>query len=106
MEKKTVTSASAESKEAKKAMKTEAEKNARMDDLLAKGKKGKLSETDLDAVLEENDFDIDSLDKFYDTLEENGIPLPELSGTEMSEIENEVEQFGNSENMQIGRAHV
>ena len=100
MEKKTVTSASAESKEAKKAMKTEAEKNARMDDLLAKGKKGKLSETDLDAVLEENDFDIDSLDKFYDTLEENGIPLPELSGTEMSEIENEVEQFGNSENMQ------
>ena len=101
MEKKTVTAADvAESKEAKKALKTEAEKNARMDDLLAKGKKGKLSETDLDAVLEENDFDIDSLDKFYDSLEENGIPLPELSGTEMSEIENEVEQFGNSENMQ------
>ena len=101
MEKKTVTAADVvESKEAKKALKTEAEKNARMDDLLAKGKKGKLSETDLDAVLEENDFDIDSLDKFYDSLEENGIPLPELSGTEMSEIENEVEQFGNSENMQ------
>ena len=101
MEKKDMTAVEmAEGKGAKKALKTEAEKNARMDDLLAKGKKGKISDTDLDAVLEENDFDIDSLDKLYDSLEENGIPLPELSGTEMSEIENEVEQFGNSENMQ------
>ena len=90
----------AEMAETKKTLKTEAEKNARMDDLVAKGKKGKLSESDLDAVLEENDYDIDSLDKLYESLEDNGIPLPELSGTEMSEIENEVEQFGNSENMQ------
>ena len=80
--------------------KSEAEKNAKMDDLIEKGKKGRLSESDMDAVLEENDFDIDSLDKLYDSLEESGIPLPELSGSEMSEIENEVEQFGNSENMQ------
>ncbi len=53
--------------------------------------------------LEEMDYDldgIDSLDKLYESLEDNGIPLPELSGTEMSEIENEVEQFSNSENMQ------
>ena len=84
----------------KAAAKAEAEKAAKMNDLVAKGKKGKLSESDLDAVLEENDYDIDSLDKLYESLEDNGIPLPELSGTEMSEIENEVEQFGNSENMQ------
>ncbi|MBP3665929.1 MAG: RNA polymerase sigma factor RpoD [Clostridia bacterium] len=83
-----------------KAAKTEAEKNAKMNDLVAKGKRGKLSESDLDAVLEENDYDIDSLDKLYESLEDSGIPLPELSGSEMSEIENEVEQFGNSENMQ------
>ena len=83
-----------------KTSKTEAEKNARMDDLVAKGKKGKLSENDLDEALEEMDYDIDSLDKLYESLEDSGIPLPELSGTEMSEIENEVEQFGNSENMQ------
>ena len=83
-----------------KTLKTEAEKNARMDDLVAKGKKGKLSENDLDEALEEMDYDIDSLDKLYESLEDSGIPLPELSGTEMSEIENEVEQFGNSENMQ------
>ena len=87
-------------KPAKTAAKSEAEKNAKMDDLIEKGKKGRLSESDMDAVLEENDFDIDSLDKLYDSLEESGIPLPELSGSEMSEIENEVEQFGNSENMQ------
>ena len=81
-------------------LKTEAEKSARVDDLVAKGKKGKLSENDLDEALEEMEYDIDSLDKLYESLEDNGIPLPELSGTEMSEIENEVEQFGNSENMQ------
>ena len=84
----------------KAAAKAEAEKAAKMNDLVTKGKKGKLSESDLDAVLEENDYDIDSLDKLYESLEDNGIPLPELSGSEMSEIENEVEQFGNSENMQ------
>ena len=84
----------------KTSAKAKAEKNAKMNDLVTKGKKGKLSESDLDAVLEENDYDIDSLDKLYESLEDSGIPLPELSGTEMSEIENEVEQFGNSENMQ------
>ena len=83
-----------------KTAKTEAEKNARVDDLVDRGKKGKLSENDLDEALEEMEYDIDSLDKLYESLEDNGIPLPELSGTEMSEIENEVEQFGNSENMQ------
>ncbi len=51
-------------------------------------------------ALEEMDFDMDSIDKLYESFENDGIPLPELSGTEMSEIENEVEQFSNSENMQ------
>ena len=79
--------------------KSEAEKNAKMDDLIEKGKKGRLSESDMDAALEEMDYDIDSLDKLYESLED-GVPMPELSGSEMSEIESEVEQFGNSENMQ------
>ncbi len=86
--------------EKKNIVKTEAEKNAKMDDLIEKGKKGRLSESDLDAAMEEMDYDIDSLDKLYESLEDSGVPLPELSGSEMSEIENEVEQFGNSENMQ------
>ena len=50
--------------------------------------------------MEEPDDDLDSLDKLYESFEDSGIPLPELSGSEMSEIESEVEQFGNSENMQ------
>ena len=81
---------------------SEAEKTAKMDYLSDKGKKGgRLADGDPDAALEELDYDIDALDKLYESMEEDGgIPLPELSGTEMSEIENEVEQFGNSENMQ------
>ena len=79
---------------------TAGEKSNRVDDLIEKGKKGRLSESDLDAVMEEMDYDLDSLDKLYESLEDSGVPLPELSGSEMSEIENEVEQFGNSENMQ------
>ena len=84
----------------KTTLKTEAERNARVDDLIEKSKKGRLSESELDAAMEEMDYDIDSLDKLYESLGDGGVPLPELSGTEMSEIENEVEQFGNSENMQ------
>ena len=84
----------------KKILRTEAEKNARVDDLIEKSKKGRLSESELDAAMEEMDYDIDSLDKLYESLGDGGVPLPELSGTEMSEIENEVEQFGNGENMQ------
>ena len=53
-----------------------------------------------DDALEEMDYDMDSMDKFYDNFEDDGIPLPELSGTEITEIENEVEQFRNSENME------
>ncbi len=81
-------------------LRTEAEKNAKMNDLIAKGKRGNLSESDLEEALEEMDYDIDSLDKLYASLEDGGIPLPEMSGSEMSEIENEVEQFGSTENME------
>ncbi len=84
----------------RKILRTQAEKNARVDDLIEKSKKGRLSESELDAAMEEMDYDIDSLDKLYESLGDGGVPLPELSGSEMSEIENEVEQFGNSENMQ------
>ena len=62
-----------------------------VDELIAKGKKGDLSESDLDAALETMDYDIDSLDRLYETLEDNGIPLPgDLSSAEMNEIEQEI----------------
>ena len=79
----------------------EKEHKSRVEDLIAKGKKGALSANDLDEALEEMNYDIDSMDKLYETLEDNGVPLPgDLSNSEMSEIEQEVEQFGSNENME------
>lgn len=81
--------------------KQENEKVLDLEGLIEKGKQGKLSTNDLEEAVEEMDFDIESLDKLYDTLENNGITLPgELSSTELSEIESEVEAFGDSENME------
>ena len=62
--------------------------------LIEKGKQGKLSSNDLEEVVEEMDFDIESLDKLYDTLENNGITLPdEISSAELDAIESEVEDL-------------
>ncbi|MBR5616018.1 MAG: sigma-70 family RNA polymerase sigma factor, partial [Clostridia bacterium] len=68
-----------------------------MEELIEKGKKGALSENDLDAALETMNYDIDSIDELYETLGDSGIALP--GEAEMSEIEQEVEQFGAGENM-------
>ena len=70
--------------------------------LIEKGKKGKLSASDLDEALEEMNFDAESIDKLYETLENNGISFVEgdLSSEEMSAIENEVEAFSAVENME------
>ena len=77
------------------------EKITNIDELIAKSKEGKLSKSEINEAVEEMDFDNDSLDKFYDALEDSGIPLPDdISSTEMSEIESEVEAFGTSENME------
>ena len=81
--------------------KTEEEKKLSMDSLIEKGKKGKLSAEDLDEALEDMDFDVDSIDKLYETLEDNGIAFDtEISNEEMSQIENEVETFGAGKNME------
>ena len=82
-------------------IKLESDKSIDLGELIEKGKQGTLSTDDLEEVVEEMDFDIDGLDKLYDTLENNGIALPgELSNTELDEIESEVEAFGTSENME------
>ena len=70
----------------------EESKKQKMDSLIEKGKKGKLSVSDLDEAMEEMNFDADTLDKLYEELEDNGISFGgELSNEEMSEIESEVE---------------
>ncbi len=76
-------------------------KNTKIDDLIAKGKKSGLTDNDLDEALEEMYYDIDSLDKLYESLEDNNIPLPgDISNAEMEEIQNEVSKFSTGENME------
>ena len=81
--------------------KPENEKTIGLEELIEKGKQGKLSNSDLEEAVEGMNFDIDTLDKFYDALEDNGIALPdEISTSELNAIESEVEAFGTSENME------
>ena len=79
------------------------EKKIGVEDLIQKGKKnnGTLTSADIDEVIEELDFDMDSLDKLYETLEDNGISLQsDADQSEAAEIENEVARFAKSENME------
>jgi len=77
------------------------EKKVDINELIEKGKKGNLSSSDLECVIEELDFDMDSLDKLYETLEDNGITIDsEMSSSDISKIESEVEAFGAGENME------
>ena len=77
-------------------------KSINVDSLIEKGKRGKLSTSDLDDALEEMNYDVDSIDKLYETLEDNGINFDDdnFSNAEMSEIEKEVVQFGSGENLE------
>ena len=69
--------------------------------LIEKGKSGKLSASDLDEAIEEMDFDAESIDKLYETLEDNGIAFEaEISSEELNAIESEVEAFSAAENME------
>ncbi|MBE6702067.1 MAG: RNA polymerase sigma factor RpoD [Ruminococcaceae bacterium] len=75
------------------------EKKVDVNALLEKGKKGALSTSDLDEVLESMDFE--DMDKLYAAFEDNGIALPDdISSSEINEIETEVERFGGGENME------
>ena len=77
------------------------EKTLDLEEILEKGKQGKLSSGEVEAAVEEMDFDSESLDKLYDSMENSGIGFPgELSNNEINEIESEVEAFGTSENME------
>ena len=83
-------------------MKKTEENNKKLDidNLIEKSKKEGLSAIDLDEAMEEMDFDMDSLDKLYESLEDNGIPIGEISNAEISEIESEVEKLSTSDSME------
>ena len=78
----------------------EQNKKIDIDELIEKSKKEGLSSVDLDEAMEEMDYDMDTLDKLYESLEDNGIPLGEMSSAEISEIESEVEKLSTSDNME------
>ena len=72
-----------------------------VDSLIEKGKKGKLSQSDLNDMMEELDFDDEMIDKIYEELEDNGINLDvPPSDEEMSAIESEVARFSAAEAME------
>ena len=84
-------------------MKAQKETNKKLDidELVAKSKKDGLASIDLDEVMEEMDFDMDALDKLYESLEDNDIPLPgDISSSELSEIESEVATLSTSDSME------
>ena len=71
-------------------------------DLIEKGKtKGSLSNSDIMEVLEYTEYDIDQIEKIYETLESNGIEVTNyMNPPEFQEIESEVEQLGSAEDME------
>ena len=76
----------------------ERERRTRMEDLIARSKRGDLSASELDDAMEEMGFDIDSIDNLYESL---GGSLPgNIPSAELHEIETEVESFSSGENMQ------
>ena len=86
--------------EAENAAEGEEKEAPSVDTLIEKGKKGKLSQHDLDDAMEKWDFDVDQIDKMYEELEDNGINFDgDLSAEEMSAIESEVTQFSEADVM-------
>ena len=79
------------------------EKNFDLDELIEKGKaEGSITNDDLlDALDEYQDFDMDQIDKIYETLESNGIEITDNFNSEkFAALENEVEQMMSPEEME------
>ena len=88
--------------EEKPAKKANGEKKLDMNELIEKGKHGALSSSDIDAAIEEFGYDMDKLDKLYETLEDNEIDIPSdaVFDEDIEAIEHEVERLGQEGNME------
>ena len=79
------------------------EKNFDLNELIEKGKsEGSITNDDLlDALDGYQDFDMDQIDKIYETLESNGIEITDSFNSEkFADLENEVEQMMNPEEIE------
>ena len=79
----------------------EPEKKFNVNELIARGKsKGSLTSSEIIEALGEVDYDMDQIDKLYETLENNGIEVNYLDSPEFADIETEVEQYESAEDME------
>lgn len=71
-------------------------------ELIEKGKsKGSLSSNEIMEMLQDEDYDIDRIEKLYEKLESNGIEVMSyIKDEEFQEIENEVEHLESAEDME------
>jgi RNA polymerase primary sigma factor len=71
-------------------------------ELIERGKaKGSLSSNEVTEAIESLDYDIDQIEKLYETLEANGIEVTNyVNQAEFEEIESEVERFESAEEME------
>ena len=79
------------------------EKNFNFDDLIEKGKNdGSISNDDLlDAIGSYQDFDMDQIDKIYESLENSGIEITDVIDNEnFADLESEVEQMMSPEEIE------
>ncbi len=78
------------------------EKKFNVKDLIEKGKqRGSLSNTEIMEALEDIDYDLEQIEKLYETLESQGVEITGYLDTpEFGEIQNEVEQHESAEDME------
>lgn len=79
------------------------EKNFSLDELVEKGKNdGSITNEDLlDAISGYQDFDMEQIDKLYETLESNGIEITDnLTSDKFADLESEVEQMMSPEEIE------
>ena len=79
----------------------DSEKKVDMQDLIERGKtKGSLSNNDILEAIDFTDYDIDQLEKLYETLESNGIEVTSyINPAEFDDLETEIDQLDSSEDM-------
>ena len=80
----------------------DSEKKVDMRDLIEKGKtKGSLSNSDIMEAIDFTEYDIDQLEKLYETLESNGIEVTSyINPAEFEDVEAEAAQMDNNEEME------
>ena len=78
------------------------EKKFDMQELIEKGKaKGTLSQSEILEALEDDEFDIDQIEKIYETLESSGVEVTGyMDSSEFKDLESELEQFDSPEDME------